>query len=110
MKEVNQLNKSQSVVDLLSTSFRTETTIRKWGNSDGIRLPKTCMDMLQLKTNEDVEISVTEDIICIRKIPEKKYKNLRERLEDFYQCPFEEIQRQHSQEVDWGTPEGEEIW
>lgn len=114
MREVNQTIINQSVCDLLNKTLRTTTTIRKWGNGDGIRIPKLYMDMLELTCNQEVEVCIAEDAIVIRKIRKKRYKNLKERMEDFYQCPIEEIIAsqlvEKTEEVDWGLPIGEEIW
>lgn len=114
MREVNHEIKCQSVSDLLSTSLRTTTTIRKWGNSDGIRIPKLFMDELQLTSDQEVEVCIAGETIIIRKVLKRKYKNLKERMEDFYQKPLEEIIEERlviaSEEVDWGLPKGDEIW
>lgn len=84
-------------------------TISKWGNSQGIRLPKKVLELLQLKENEDVEISVNENEMIIRK--KKEFRNLKERLEAFYERPLSEISMIESEEeVDFGTPKGEEFW
>ncbi len=80
----------------------TNTTIQKWGNSQGIRIPKFILEQVNLDTNSDVSIMVKNDSIVIRKA-RKKHKTLAERFADYAgetQC----------NEYDWGNPEGEEIW
>ena len=84
------------------------TTIQKWGNSQGIRIPKAFLVSLELKENDTVELSQREDSIVIKKA--QPHKTLEERFEEFYGCPFEEIQRVKIEETDWGKPEGTEEW
>ena len=40
----------------------------------------------------------------------KRESNLKERLENFYQKPLEEIFVESSEEIDTGRPTGEEQW
>lgn len=70
--------------------FISETTIRKWGNSQGVRLPKDVINRAGLKENDNVEISVINGIITIRKT-KPKHLNLQERLEAFYNKPIDDI-------------------
>lgn len=109
MENKHQIIKNHSLIEMLHVSFKTSSTIRQWGKSNGICIPKKCMDMLHFGTNEEVEISVVDDMLCIRKCPQKK-STLVERLEDFYQCPLEDIIPEKTEEVDWGNPGGEEFW
>lgn len=72
------------------------------------------MDELQLTSDQEVEVCIAGETIVIRKVLKKKYKNLKERMEDFYQKPFDEIIEERlvekTEEVDWGLPKGDEIW
>lgn len=87
--------------------YETEAILTRWGNSQGIRIPKNVSEMLGIEINEKIELIVKENSIVIKKA--KTYKNLKERLEAFYNKPIDEI-RLESEEVDWGGPEGDEIW
>lgn len=89
--------------------FISKTSIKKWGNSQGIRLSKEIISRTGLKENDNVEISVDNGIITIKKI-KNKYKNLTERLEAFYNKPIDEIYVESTQEVDVGAPVGDEQW
>ena len=89
--------------------FISQTAIRKWGNSQGIRLSKEIISRTGLKENDNVEISVDNGIITIKKV-KPKYLNLAERLEAFYNKPIDDIYVESSQEVDVGAPVGEEQW
>lgn len=86
------------------------TTIQKWGNSQGIRLPKVLLEALSIQENDRVELLQTEDTITIRKAPPAGHKTLEERLIAFYGKPVEKIERLQTPEVDWGKAEGDEIW
>ena len=46
------------------------------------------------------------------KLPERKpHRTLEERLSAFYGKPIEQIERDETdEEVDWGSPVGEEYW
>jgi antitoxin component of MazEF toxin-antitoxin module len=65
-----------------------QTMIVKWGNSQGIRIPKA---FFQNKTNA------------------KKHKTTKERLLEFYGEDFEQ-NRMAPTEIDWGKTSGNEIW
>ena len=79
------------------------TTIVKWGNSQGIRLPKLLLDSVNLADNDTVELEAKNNSIIIKKAGKSKYKTLAERLEGFEgEYIFEEW--------DTGSPVGSEVW
>lgn len=80
----------------------TNATIQKWGNSQGIRIPKFILEQVNLDTNSDVSISVTNDSIIIKKAT-KKHIPLAERFADY-------TGEAQNGEYDWGEPQGEEVW
>lgn len=51
-------------------------TIQKWGNSQGIRIPKGALVAARLQENDDVEIIADKDTIMLRKL--RRPKNLDE--------------------------------
>ena len=77
------------------------TTIQKWGNSQGIRIPKSILDVLHWKEEEEVELFTQENKIIIKK-PEKR-KNIKDLFAD-YDGEYVPV------EIDWGEPQGKEIW
>lgn len=78
--------------------------IIKWGNSQGIRLPKHILDSANLADNDVVEIIAKKDSIIIKKVKTKKaHKTIQERFEGF-SGEYEPT------EIDWGKPEGKELW
>lgn len=90
--------------------FTAQTVIRKWGNSQGIRLSKEILSQMNLKEDDTIGISIYDGKMTIEKINKPKYLNLKERLEAFYKRPIEEIYVESVQEVDVGDPVGNEHW
>lgn len=85
-------------------------TIQRWGNSQGIRLPKILLEGLGIRENDRVELTQSEDTITIKKVS-VPHKTLEERLVAFYGKPIEEIGTiSGDQELDWGKAEGNEVW
>ena len=77
------------------------TTIKKWGNSRAVRLPKAVLEMVGLHENARVEIKVQDGKLIIS--PVKKHKTLEERIAGYkgdYQCS----------EWDTGKPVGKEVF
>ena len=90
------------------------TTITKWGNSHGIRIPKHILESLQLQESDTVELDVSENALHVKKKPESSVpKTVEELYEDFYGVDFETAIRENPYDLpllDWGPPVGEEIW
>ena len=79
------------------------TTIQKWGNSHGIRLPKHLLEALKWSDNETVELKAHNDRIVIERAEPKTRKSISELFEG-YNEEFE------PETIDWGEPMGREIW
>lgn len=79
----------------------TITTIQKWGNSQGIRIPKFLLDAVQWNGNEKLMLIADKDKIIIEKVEPRK--NIMELFADF-DSEYVPV------EMDWGQPVGEEIW
>ena len=90
--------------------YTIQTNIRRWGNSQGIRLSKEILAQMNLQENDTVGINVYNGKMTVEKINKPKYLNLTERLEAFYKRPIDEIYVESTQEVDVGDPKGNEIW
>lgn len=45
-----------------------QAVIQKWGNSQGVRLPKSILSAANLRENDSVSIEVQEDQITLRKV------------------------------------------
>lgn len=84
-----------------SVGIRKKTQIKKWGNGSGILLPKTVLDMLSIKANDPVEISVDDESIIISPV-RKKHICLAER--------FASYEGETKQEEYWkDMPRGKEV-
>lgn len=85
-------------------------TIQKWGNSQGLRIPKALLDAVGLRENDRVELVQSEDSIQIKRAVSVPHRTLEERLTSFYGKPIESIERLEEQEYNWGAAEGQEVW
>jgi len=111
MEKNNNRTHQSSLSPLQHLDFTATSIISKWGNSQGIRLPKSVIDILNLNVNDKLELRIIDNGIFVKKIlPHKKYKTLKERMEDYYQCSFEQIETIETKEVDWNSPIGDEFW
>lgn len=79
------------------------TTIQKWGNSQGIRIPRILLEEVKWSENEPIEIKVEDNKIVIEKAPKTERKNIKELFKD-YKGEYE------PSEIDWGEPGGKEVW
>ena len=79
------------------------TTIQKWGNSHGIRLPKHLLEVLQCSDNDEITISAVENRLIIEKASPKSRPSIAELFAD-YDGEYE------AEEIDWGEPVGGEVW
>jgi antitoxin MazE len=90
-------------------AVKMQTTIVKWGNSQGIRIPKTFLKDIHVSENDPVDIMVSNETIVIKKIKHKKHKTIQERLAEFYGANFDQ-KRPRQSEIDWGKAVGKEAW
>ena len=80
------------------------TKIQKWGNSQGLRFPKTILEAVDMQIGDEVNISVQAGKIIVEPVNRVhgRYdiKELTAQMPDDYQV----------EEIDWGTPVGKEMW
>ena len=86
-----------------------QTSVVKWGNSHGIRLPKAFLKSINIMENDPVDVTLDNEKIIIKKIETKQRKRLEQRLFEFYGENFEKI-IETQKEYDWGKPAGKEAW
>ena len=79
-----------------------EARLQKWGNSNGIRIPHNFLKLLNLKTNDKVNLNYENYKIIITK-PKKEKISLKER---FAQYNGENLAKDFS----WDEAKGKEIW
>lgn len=77
-----------------------QVTLKPWGNSQGIRIPKAILDMTHIKENDVLLIEADQEKIILKKA--FRHKTFEERLADYDGeitiCDF-----------DWGDPKGREL-
>ena len=80
------------------------TKIQKWGNSQGLRFPKTILEEVKIHIGDEVNIFVEAGKIIVEPVNRVHGRyDIRElvaQMPDDYQA----------QEVDWGVPVGKEAW
>ncbi|MFZ1730273.1 MAG: AbrB/MazE/SpoVT family DNA-binding domain-containing protein [Bacteroidota bacterium] len=81
-----------------------QTTIQKWGNSQGLRIPKTLLEEVDIGVGESVEIDVLEGKIIIS--PTRKKRGAVSLQDLVSKIP----KGKRSKEKDWGPPVGKEVW
>ena len=78
------------------------TSIKKWGNSQGLRFSKDILNAIGVSIDDEVSVEVIDHKIIISKIKDKKV-NLKELFKS-YDGDYK------GTELNWGNPKGEEIW
>lgn len=80
--------------------MREQVAIRPWGNSQGIRIPKSILEKLNIGVSDTLQIEIEDDAIVLRKM--FKHKTFEERVAEYGGeisiCDF-----------DWGEPVGKEL-
>lgn len=77
-----------------------QVTVKQWGNSQGIRIPKSILEQLNIEVDDILKIEVQNNNIILRKA--------------FKHKPFEERVAEYNGEIsvcdfDWGEPQGKEM-
>ena len=75
-----------------------EQTLKKWGNSLAIRLPKSLTKELNLKEGSKVEIKLEGEKLVI--VPKRGLEELLKGISP----------KNLHRETDWGRREGNEVW
>jgi len=80
------------------------TSIQKWGNSQGVRIPKHLLDAAELTANDKITIRAENHTLIIEKAsPVSAHKTIKELFAN-YDGEYT------PQEIDWGERTGNEIW
>ena len=77
--------------------------ISKWGNGQGIRIPKNDLELLEWKKDDELEMIIEKGNLKIQKVEKEKRKTIKELFANYYGS-------YEKQEIDWGEPQGKEIW
>lgn len=76
--------------------------VQKWGNSNGIRIPKVYLEALNLKSGDAVNITREGEQIIVTKAL-RKPESLKTRIKKYKSCAKVE-------EFAWDEAKGREIW
>ena len=79
-----------------------EIVIKKWGNSDGIRIPSNILKALNLKTNDVLNIDTDGEKIIIS-VPKKKKICLANEFKNYKG-------KNLAKDFSWDESVGKEIW
>jgi len=78
--------------------------VQKWGNSQGIRIPKNLLQNSNIKIGEEVDISVEEGKIIVEPTHRNRGKyNIRDLISKM-------PKNYRPKEENWGRPIGQEEW
>lgn len=78
--------------------------VQKWGNSQGLRLPKSILKDARVSTGDEVKISVRDRNIILE--PVKKTR----RKYDLKKLVAKMPKKYKPEELGWGRPVGKEAW
>lgn len=78
-----------------------EVKLQKWGNSYGVRIPKSLLDSLGLKENDLIKLEQEDNKITM--VKKKNSLSLKERFNNY---EGENL----SKDFEWDDPKGKEIW
>ena len=77
------------------------TSVQKWGNSLGVRIPNILVKELQISDGTPIEMKKTGNGILIQPIqPKKKLKSMLKLVTD----------ENRPEEISFGKPVGKEVW
>ena len=79
-----------------------KASVKKWGNSAAVRIPAAVLEATHVQIDEEVDIREEAGRIVIEPVREKKYK-LGDLLKGITKDNIH-------QEVNFGPPEGREVW
>ena len=79
-----------------------QLTLKQWGNSSGILLPKELMNRAGIKQNDTLDAEVVNGKIVLT--PGFRHRSLKERAAEY------DGKLNLSDEIDWGDPAGSEVW
>ncbi len=80
------------------------TRIQKWGNSQGLRIPRHLLEDARLSVGDDVDITINNGLIVIAPVRTDRGKLSLEEL-------VSRIPKDYKpEEIDWGEPVGREVW
>ena len=79
------------------------TKIQKWGNSQGLRLPRHVLEETNIAIGDDVDVTVRDGNIVVSPVKPRRHYDLKE-LVSRIPADYE------PGELDWGPATGRETW
>jgi antitoxin MazE len=79
-----------------------KATVKKWGNSAAVRIPASVMQATRINLNEVVDVREEAGRIVIEPVRQKTY-SLSELISGI-------TPKNRHKEVDFGPPQGKEVW
>jgi antitoxin MazE len=80
------------------------TKIQKWGNSQGLHLPKQVLEDAHISVGDDVDVAARDGLIVIA--PARRVRGKQSLQELVSRIPKD----YKAEETDWGKPIGREVW
>lgn len=85
------------------------TTLQRWGNSQGVRLPKSVVESLGISVGTPVILEVSGDCSRITITPAKECRAIRGRYQ-IEELIAESAPNAFAGEHEWGKAVGREVW
>ena len=76
--------------------------VQRWGNSQGLRLPKHVLETADISVGDDVEVIPQEGQIIIKKVSKRKF--------DLMEMVSRMPRNYKAREESFGNPVGKEEW
>ncbi len=76
--------------------------VQRWGNSQGLRLPKHVLESAEISVGDDVEVISQERQILIKKVSKRKF--------DLAEMVSRMPRNYKAREESFGKPAGKEEW
>lgn len=86
-----------------------QTTLQRWGNSQGVRIPKDIVESLGMRIGSELTIELSGDRSQITITPTRDARPVRgrHRIEDIVASSSPDA---FDGEYDWGESHGKEVW
>jgi antitoxin MazE len=80
------------------------TKVQKWGNSQGLRFPKSILDEAKIGVGDEVTVLVRRGRIIVEPISKIRGKH------DLKKLVAKIPKNYRPGEIEWGPPQGKEVW
>jgi antitoxin MazE len=92
------------ILGISVSEFAVVTEIKKWGNSQGLRISRELLAQLQLAVGDRVDVTLRDGTIVIT--PARRVRGGHDLRDLVRRIPKGE----KSREVEWGKSVGREVW